>query len=201
MVETQKKWRNLRTCFGREIRLQHKDTAAPKESKRRTYIYYDKLRFLLPTMKAAKNNISDETIESEDDSTIENVSLVESSNGQSTAVQNAPKSEVHPMRTSVPSRPKPIPIKRKFVVEGGSPKLRRLAPKIVQVRSEAEKEEKTIDPPKNIDADEDTYFALSIVPMLKSLDEYSKIEAKIQILSLLRSIKFSGVGEVQQMTS
>lgn len=40
---------------------------------------------------------------------------------------------------------------------------------------------------KNTDCDEDRDFAMSLVPMLRRLGEYDKLDVKLQILTLFKS--------------
>jgi len=42
---------------------------------------------------------------------------------------------------------------------------------------------KILEQKKPADTDEDVNFALSLVPILQSLDDYTKIEARIQIMN------------------
>jgi hypothetical protein len=45
---------------------------------------------------------------------------------------------------------------------------------------------------KLADTDEDINFALSLVLILQSLDDYKKIEARIQIMNVLKNLKWCG---------
>ncbi|KDR08446.1 hypothetical protein L798_01970 [Zootermopsis nevadensis] len=56
--DIQKKWQNLRSCFSRELRAQEQTKSGQSASKRRKYIYFEKLLFLLPTTET--NVISDD---------------------------------------------------------------------------------------------------------------------------------------------
>jgi hypothetical protein len=49
--EIQRKWRNIRDNFRKELQLQKKVTSGQGARKRRKYIYFDQLLFLLPTMQ------------------------------------------------------------------------------------------------------------------------------------------------------
>ncbi|XP_050297251.1 uncharacterized protein LOC126736763 [Anthonomus grandis grandis] len=46
--EVQKKWKNLKDCFARELAAQKKIRCGEPAKKRRKYIYFDALLFLLP---------------------------------------------------------------------------------------------------------------------------------------------------------
>ncbi|KAL4119003.1 hypothetical protein QTP88_011876 [Uroleucon formosanum] len=49
--EAQKKWANLRTCFRRELNAQKNTKSGQAATKRRKYVYFEKLLFLLPCME------------------------------------------------------------------------------------------------------------------------------------------------------
>nr|CAD7441566.1 unnamed protein product [Timema bartmani] len=49
--EIQQRWRNLRTCFKRELNEQKKGKSGQAATKRRKYVYFDQLLFLLPTIE------------------------------------------------------------------------------------------------------------------------------------------------------
>nr|XP_022908729.1 uncharacterized protein LOC111420051 [Onthophagus taurus] len=65
----QQKWLNLRTCFCRELKAQKDVKSGQSASKRRKYIYFEKLMFLLLTIeqRPTESNIpQEETAEVED---------------------------------------------------------------------------------------------------------------------------------------
>ncbi|GFG33979.1 hypothetical protein Cfor_07524, partial [Coptotermes formosanus] len=49
--EIQRKWKNIRDNFRREVQMQKKVASGQGATKRRTYIYFGQLLFLLPTMQ------------------------------------------------------------------------------------------------------------------------------------------------------
>jgi hypothetical protein len=49
--EIQRNWRNIRHNFRKELQLQKKVTSGQRARKRRKYIYFDQLLFLLPMMQ------------------------------------------------------------------------------------------------------------------------------------------------------
>ncbi|XP_053983865.1 uncharacterized protein LOC128879069 [Hylaeus volcanicus] len=72
-LEVQKKWMNLRSCFTRELKLQKTDKSGRISNRRRKYMYYDQLLFLLPSIKhrTIEHNVDsqiivDEEFESQD---------------------------------------------------------------------------------------------------------------------------------------
>jgi hypothetical protein len=58
-----KKWHSLRSCFARELRLQKQGKSGSGTKKRRKYIYFEKLLFLLPSMenRETRSNLDDHT--------------------------------------------------------------------------------------------------------------------------------------------
>lgn len=62
----QRRWKNLRTCFARELRELKSVESGQPASKRRKYKFYDQLLFLIPTVQVretsgnAELNISNE---------------------------------------------------------------------------------------------------------------------------------------------
>lgn len=69
----QRRWKNLRTCFARELREQKSVKSGQPASKRRKYKFYDQLLFLIPTVQVretsgnAELNVSDEEREETED--------------------------------------------------------------------------------------------------------------------------------------
>ena len=51
---------------------------------------------------------------------------------------------------------------------------------------------KILEQKKPADTDEDVNFAVSLVPILQSLDDYKKKEARIQIMNVLKNFKWPG---------
>jgi hypothetical protein len=45
------RWRNLRTCFRREFSTQRKGRSGQATNKRKKYVYFNQLLFLLPTIQ------------------------------------------------------------------------------------------------------------------------------------------------------
>lgn len=62
-IEVQKKWHSLRSCFARELRFQKQGKPESGTKKRRKYIYFEKLLFLLPSMenRETRSNLDDRT--------------------------------------------------------------------------------------------------------------------------------------------
>ncbi|XP_050518311.1 uncharacterized protein LOC126892716 [Diabrotica virgifera virgifera] len=67
--EVQKKWSNLRTCFRRELTIQKNTKSRQAATKRRKYMYFEQLLFLLPYME---NRNTEGNLEEEDNNFQEN---------------------------------------------------------------------------------------------------------------------------------
>nr|CAD7260487.1 unnamed protein product [Timema shepardi] len=63
--EVKSKWKNLRTCFKRELGAQKRAISGKNGKKRRKYIYFDQLLFLLPSLedRKTKSNPSPSSID------------------------------------------------------------------------------------------------------------------------------------------
>ncbi|XP_041985627.1 uncharacterized protein LOC121737951 [Aricia agestis] len=59
-----KKWNNLRTCFARELKAQKSIKSGQVASKRRPYVYFERMLFLVPCMESRPAEGSIETSES-----------------------------------------------------------------------------------------------------------------------------------------
>ncbi|KAL4703631.1 hypothetical protein ACJJTC_007658 [Scirpophaga incertulas] len=69
--DIQKKWANLRTCFRRELNAQKNTKSGQASVKRRKYVYFEQLLFLLPCMENRQTegnlNLAQDTTENEED--------------------------------------------------------------------------------------------------------------------------------------
>lgn len=142
--EIRKKWSNLRTCFRRELNAQEYTKSGQAGTKRRKYIYFEQLLFLLPCVENHHKESNVSTADDEDDD-----------------------------ETSAPRRKK--------------------ACKPKQTSSDIDETllVKTLD----VTRDEDTYFALSLVPSLRDLSPEEKLDAKINILNVFKQIIMARRGE------
>lgn len=117
----QKKWANLRTCFRRELNAQKQTKSRQAATKRRKYVNFEKLLFLLPCMENRQTEGNLEPNDSHDDDDNDE-------SGPST----------------------PIPRRKKIT----KPKQTNLDEALLKALNE------------NNTVDEDTNFALSLVPSL-----------------------------------
>ncbi|XP_056641520.1 uncharacterized protein LOC130448258 [Diorhabda sublineata] len=67
--DVQKKWANLRTCFRRELNAQKNTKSGQAANKRRKYVYFEQLLFLLPCMenRLTEGNLEEENFLSNDE--------------------------------------------------------------------------------------------------------------------------------------
>lgn len=158
--EFQFKWRNLRTSFKRELKIQKKSKCAQMSYKRRKYIYFDQLLFLLPYMEdketttSNSNAYEDDIILVDDKDDFQNETPTINKNRAPTINKNAPP-------TTNENEAK-------------------------QNAKEAPFEEILLDFPKKID--EDKSFLISLVPSFKKMSQTQKIDAKIGILSVIKRV-------------
>ncbi|XP_057662534.1 uncharacterized protein LOC130902880 [Diorhabda carinulata] len=67
--DVQKKWANLRTCYRRELNAQKNTKSGQAANKRRKYVYFEQLLFLLPCMenRLTEGNLEEENFLSNDE--------------------------------------------------------------------------------------------------------------------------------------
>lgn len=154
--DVQRKWSNLRSSFRRELRLQRETSSGQALKKRKKYIYFEKLLFLLPSVE---NRETSGNVDSDEDSVdVEDESFLEPANAESTPVTSRRPPQTRKKNTFEESLIQIL--QKKAHAEGGK------------------------------ESDEDLNFALSLVPTLRSLDSFQKMEAKIQIMNVLKQIRF-----------
>lgn len=142
----QRRWKNLRACFSRELRCQKDVKSGQAAPKRKRYVYFDKLLFLVPSMEPGRETSSNVT--SLDEEAI-------SENDSSTPAITRPTKEKK---------------KNKCYEES-----------LLEILRDKTNHQNIQTPP-----DPDNYFALSLVPLLKSIPPDQKIDAQIAILNTLK---------------
>lgn len=155
----------MRTCFRRELNTQKNTKSGQAASKRRKYVYFDKLLFLLPCIenRPTEGNISPAHSQDVDDN-LEG----DTEDGPSTST---------PIR--YPRRQKKNVVRNSTADDCDNALLQAL------------KDTK----------DEDTNFALSIVPSLQALNPEEKLDAKINILNIFKNILAKRHGQVTSQQS
>lgn len=175
--EIQNKWRNLRTCFRRELNKQKNGASGQAASKRRKYIYFDQLLFLLPTMED-RPTVSECSLTQENHSDSEDDSLTVDAVDQSSQ-------ENDQLQTSQAAEKPAIVAKRE--AKKKTPTYEESLLSILK-----EKKEEAID--------EDKSFLLSLVPSFKKLNDTQKLDAKMEFLSTLKRLTQQQQGSFIQVS-
>lgn len=147
--EVQKKWANLRTCFRRELNAQKNTKSGQAATKRRKYVYFEQLLFLLPCIenRQTEGNLQEDNSQEIDEDDDE----------------------------AGPSTSTPIRQRKK---RANIPKHTDLDEALLKALNET-------------NVDEDTNFALSLVPSLQNLTAEEKLDAKIAILNVFKQIRIA----------
>ncbi|XP_044751845.1 uncharacterized protein LOC123311811 [Coccinella septempunctata] len=190
----QNRWRNLKTCFRRELNKQ-KGSSGQAASKRKKYVYFDQLLFLLPTMED-RATVSECTSIEEDYSGSDDESQViqvedQSQNNEIKLSQPGPSTQnpqpINPTTNSTPSKHLTTPL-------GTSTRNRQLmTPKrTIPLKKKTETYEESLlailKEKKAEPIDEDQSFLLSLVPSFKKLNDAQKLDAKMEFLSTLKRL-------------
>ncbi|XP_047518993.1 uncharacterized protein LOC125058899 [Pieris napi] len=160
----QKRWKNLRACFSRELREQKCTKSGQAATKRRKYKHFDQLLFLIPSMdtrETSGNADSVEEIACEEDS-------------QDASVEVLQREEY--------SRKKN---KNKICYE------ERLLEILNNKRVDDNRFIETMRNNKSDcnDDDKEKHFALSWVPLLKAVPEEKKLDVQIKILQIFQEVQ------------
>lgn len=165
--QLQNRWRNLRTCFKRELSKQKYGKSGQVATKRRKYVFFDQLLFLLPIIEnrptvseCNPSNTNKDKTRSKDDSEVIKETNINVDDSPVNALQ-AQKSASHGKS-----------------VAKINPSYEESLLKILK-----EKKEEVID--------EDKYFLLSLVPAFKKLTDIQKMDAKMEFLFTLKRITLS----------
>lgn len=159
------KWKNIRTCFKREYNIQATMAPGSKAKKRRKYIHYDQLSFLLPTVDSKEEN--------------SNIIFRNSKSidwKQCNSVETE-KTTARPSTSYGPKRPSQ-PYEEVSVEKPSRKPSKSYEETLLQMLQEKRNEENEID--------EDRYFLLSLLPSFRKLNEEQKFMAKTEILNVIR---------------
>lgn len=157
--EIQQRWINLRHCFMRELREQRKSTSGQAAKKRRKYIYFEQLLFLLPTLEEGK--------------TVRNLQSEEDGMADPTEITDSPwdvAKEAHASTPACVTTPKPSRRKRPSNHSSKQKLLNSLSHRLTE---------------KNEEIDEDRLFLLSCLPAMRRMSWETKFEVKMEILKLM----------------
>lgn len=201
-IKLQKRWKNLRDCFNREIRIRKNDKRPSAVSRNRQYSYYNQLSFLKPVSEKrytgtsnrypetsiTSRNEDEQRKEDENESTlneIENEQTFKDDVNEQTHYEGEirAKNKIEQTRNvdiapalSIISH-KRLKNKRKKqqnsadITESPKPRINKR--------------------PINEDTqtDNDMLFLMSLHQDLKSIDDYYKLEAKTEIINVIRKYK------------
>lgn len=230
--EIQKRWQNLRTCFKRELRLQQKEIPGERTKKRRKYIYFDMLMFLLPTVE--ETTVDDEITAEIDPETqpesplpIEEIEMEDIKQEEFTADEFEEDFSSEEFRERLQQEDHRQIIRsdeyrtKSLRQEESRPQTSRQdefreVREVIRQLDDNKKEDsssavtykkkptfqeevvlKLLQQKKtDEEIDEDKSFLISLIPTFKRLNEDQKLEAKIEILQVLRRVQMGTTLEV-----
>ncbi|KAG8324091.1 hypothetical protein J6590_100455 [Homalodisca vitripennis] len=164
-TDVQKKWKNLKDCFLREIAAQRKTTSGQGATKRRKYIHFDALLFLVPFVKGRE--------------TISNISLNETDGYE----------PEQPHDTSDDIQEGNSTARCSLGINAQTERERRKNSKKQNANSYETSLLNILKARQSDEGNEDKHFALMLVPMLGKLNEEQKHYAKIEILNVMRQAR------------
>ena len=163
--DVHQKWKNLRTCFRRELNFQMLGKSVHAGKKRSKYVYFDELLFLLP-------NAQDKDTPTRCKYYTLQTSSLEEKRNEGVTVMDIPEQTKPPAVTPSCSRPK----KRASCSYGESPL------NISQNKN------------GSLEFDDDKSFLMSLLPSFKSLKADQKMDLRIEMMQLVRNFH-RGVAE------
>lgn len=159
----------MRTCFKRELNKQKECNGTPWARKRRKYIYFDQLSFLLSILEDS----ADTTIPNETNNTsppflpFQEKLEIDDYDEFKEEYEDIPLTEEE---SQIPEPPR-LPQEEKTAPHCETPQMN-----IFQNI-------------KTNEVDEDVLFLLSLLPSFKRLNEDQKIDAKVEFLNVLRRVR------------
>ncbi|XP_066137842.1 uncharacterized protein [Euwallacea fornicatus] len=159
--EVQRKWKNIRDCFRKELNNDKKCEEGFGKRKRRKYIFYDHLLFLVPYMQPMEKKDESDSLKqysSGDDC---------EDRGEDTNEECSNEGEkARAIRWTHGAQQHPV-----YLYKDPS-----------DIEASAAHESTNQDP------DEDKYFLLSLLPTMRNLSPDQKFAAKIEFLQVLRTL-------------
>lgn len=218
MKEVQLKWRNFRTCFKRELNKQTVlDRSGQSPSKRRRkYIYFDQLSFLLPHVE---NRALDYKHRPENENNVACIKVEEDDEyeAEMTDEDEEDSIEYPPEMSSEPNQKTSTEYHQEIMETKQMNFENRLEyqPNITETRQMPFENHTEYFPPESIttkitehmnmpyeerilnllkdikqeEIDEDRSFLLSLVPCFKKLTDDQKIQAKMEFLKVIQRIR------------
>ncbi|CAK1555517.1 unnamed protein product [Leptosia nina] len=164
--DMQKRWKNLRTCFTREVSLQRKERFKMENAipfrKRKTYNHFEELSFLLddnPEQITDLKGSDDDNDPLDPHYEAEDIELsFQDSNSEHVNIGNI-----------VPD----------YELQGYN-KSEEIESKMIKVIKDMKKDED----------DDDRQFVMSLLPLFRKLSDRRKLEARIEVLKVLQKVSF-----------
>lgn len=174
--ELQGKWRNLRTCFRRELKKQKYGSSGQAARKRRKYVFFDQLLFLLPTL-------DDRPTTSECSPSQAGNASAESDNDEDSEIMDRPQqSDIGASQVLIETR-QPTNKQTQQPDKGATNKKQAKKTETYEQSLLNILKEKKEEP-----FDEDKAFLLSLVPTFKKLNDSQKLDAKMEFLATLKRL-------------
>lgn len=168
--DVQRRWQNFRTCFARELKKQKETHSGQSPDRRKKYIYFDQLLFLLPITEN-RPTVSDVR-------PVDEVPQNEEENSEQTIDNNNASNRRDDIQPNTST----------FVRPSVSRPKKKSAPYEQQLLDILKKKKENV----NVEEiDEDKHFMLSLVPPFKKFNDEEKYQAKMEFLRVIRNIQLS----------
>lgn len=190
--EVQKRWKNVKDCFARELAVQKKTKSGEPAKKRRKYIYFDTLLFLLPHQQPRSTSSNVEPPDDNSEPSNDNA-------GSQNDLGDPQNDNGEPPNEEIPARPVTQVSERPEAPQQRTPRSRPNK----SSRQTATYENSLLDILKQKQSEEiseDKHFALMLVPMLAKLNDNQKHFAKIEILNVMKNARSYSTPVLQQQT-
>lgn len=189
--DLQTRWKSLRDQFRKEVRATkttHSGQSAPKKKKK--YVYFDNLLFLLPTLdvKVTASNFVDNISRSETETTVQSDDTQVASPGESMPLHESPIDTTPAAVTKGNTRKRPRNVSSDVTEIR---EMRKLLSDSIALQSEN----------KQKDTFGNKAFLMSLVPLLDAMSEEHMIDCRIRLMDtvrLYRSLRSNNNKPVQQ---
>ncbi|XP_072930320.1 uncharacterized protein, partial [Epargyreus clarus] len=162
----QKKWKNMKDCFTKELATQQGKSGQAATPKKKKYRHFDSMLFLIPSMQ--KRETSSNVLSPVCTPNINVTSPVSTQD----ITLTAPVGHSHPTRKYTKS------VRKKTCYEDNN--SREYENQLLDILKGKQQQD---------DDDEEKNFALMLVPMLRKLNDDQKHYAKIEILNVLKKAR------------
>ena len=185
--ELQKRWKNIKDCFRKELNAQRKQPSGSGQRKRRKYIYFDQLLFVLPILEQRATDSNYEPFNEDDEESVQSIDGA----GTASATDQNDTSSITEQNAS-PDQDKESMIARgkKKTSNAGGRKLS-FEESLLNILKESKEEE----------ADEDKMFLNSLLSSMKQVPPTKKITLKMNILKCMQEAMGADVAPVQTQFS